>query len=74
MKQAFLHEQLILGWKQTLHNKAFIAPEHVFENLEAMIEFLNGVMGQEEAMNRQINLQKKAAMSEEISAYADLLK
>lgn len=74
VKQAFLHDQLILGWKQTLHNKAFIAPEHVFENLEAMIEFLNGVMGQEEAMNRQINMQKKAAMSEKISAYADLLK
>lgn len=74
VKQAFLHDQLILGWKQTLHNKTFIALEHVFENFETMIEFLNSVMGREEAMNKQINLQKKAAMSEETSAYADLLE
>ena len=46
----------------------------MFDNHEAMIEFLNSVMGQEETINRQMNLQKKAAMSEEISVYAELLK
>lgn len=74
VKQAFLHNQLILGFKQTIHNKAFIAQEHMFDNHEAMIEFLNSVMGHEETINRQMNLQKKAAMSEEISVYAELLK
>ena len=74
MKQAFLHNQLILGFRQTLHNRGFIAPEHVFDGHEAMIDFLNQVMGHEEAVNRQIDLQQKAAMSEEVAAYADLLK
>lgn len=74
VKQAFLHNQLILGFRQTLHNRAFIAPEHVFDGHEAMIDFLNRVMGHEEAVNRQIDLQQKAAMSEETAVYTDLLK
>lgn len=74
VKQAFLHNQLILGFRQTLHNRAFTAPEHVFDGHEAMIDFLNQVMGHEEAVNRQIDLQQKAAMSEETAAYMDLLK
>ena len=74
VKQAFLHNQLILGFRQTLHNKAYVAPEHVFENQEEMIAFLNKVMGQKAIIKGQIDLQKKAAMSEEIAAYADLLK
>lgn len=74
VKQAFLHNQLILGFRRTLHNRAFIAPKHVFDGHEAMIDFLNRVMGHEEAVNRQIDLQQKAAMSEETAVYTDLLK
>lgn len=74
VKQAFLHSQLILGFRQTLHNKFLIAAEHVFDNHEAMAAFLNQVMGREEMIMEQIGLQKKAAMSEETAAYADLLR
>ncbi len=74
VKQAFLHNQLILGFRQTLHNKAFIAPEHIFDDYRTMIDFLRSIMGNKEAINRQIDLQKKAAMSEDTVAYADLLK
>ena len=74
VKQAFLHNQLILGFRQTLHNRAFIAPEHVFEGHEAMISFLNQVMGNGKTINGQIDLQQRAAMSEKTAAYADLLK
>lgn len=74
VKQAFLHNHLILGWKQTLHNRAFIAPEHIFEQLNAMTAFIKNAMGHAETINREIDLQKKAAMSEETAAYADLLR
>lgn len=74
VRQAFLHNHLILGWKQTLHNRAFVAPEHVFEEQESMVTFLRNVMGRKEMINRQIDLQKKAAMSEETVVYADLLR
>lgn len=74
VKQAFLHNQLILGFRKTLHNRMFIAPEHVFDHYEGMVAFLKQAMGHGEMINRQIDLQRKAAMSEEPAAYADLLK
>lgn len=74
VKQAFLHDQLILGFKETLHNKAYVADEHVFEGHEAMIAFLHKIMGRETPIRKRINLQKKMAMSERIAAYRELLK
>lgn len=72
VKQAFLHNLLILGFKETLHRKTFVATEHVFGGHEAMAAFLNQVMGRQAAIREQINLQKRAAMSEEKMAYAEL--
>lgn len=74
VKQAFLHNQLILGFKQTLHNKVFVPEEHVFYNHEAMIAFLNQIMDHEEMIKVQIDLQKREAVSEETAAYVALLK
>lgn len=74
VKQAFLHNQLILGFKETLHNKTFIADEHVFDNYKAMAAFLNGIMENEALIKEQIKLQKRSALSEETATYADLLK
>lgn len=74
VKQAFLHDQLILGFKQTLHNKSFIAAEHVFDSYQGLVAFLNQVMGQKEQIREQIDLQKREAMSEEAAVYAGLFK
>lgn len=74
VKKAFLHNQLILGFKETLHNKAYVADEHVFEGHEAMIAFLNKIMGHEPLIKKRLNLQKKIAMSERVTAYTGLLK
>lgn len=74
VKQAFLHDQLILGFKGTLHNKALIPDEHVFSGHEEMIAFLNEIMGNEAAIRERIDQQKRLAMSEETAAYAELLK
>lgn len=72
VKQAFLHNLLILGFKETLHNKTYIAPEHVFNGHEGMIAFLKKVMGQEAVIKEQLDLQKREALSEETTAYAKL--
>lgn len=74
VKQAFLHNQLILGFQQTLHNKAFIANEHVFEGHEEMVLFLKQVMGRKTRIRKQLTVQKREAMSEKKTAYAALLK
>lgn len=74
VKQAFLHNLLILGFRQTLHNKAYIADEHVFEGHEEMVTFLNQVMGRETRIRKRLTVQKREAMSEKKAAYAALLK
>lgn len=74
VKQAFLHNQLILGFKNTLHNRQFVPEGHVFDSHEALAAFLNQVMGREEMIREQIDLQKKEAMSEEAAMYTALLK
>ncbi len=74
VKQAFLHDQLILGFRQTLHRRGYTAPEHVFEDSKALIAFLDQVMGNEEMIKGQLDRQKREAMSEEVAAYAVLLK
>lgn len=74
VKQAFLHDQLILGFKETLHNKALIPDEHVFNGHEAMIAFLNKTMGNEAEIREHIDQQKKVAMAEETAIYTELFK
>lgn len=74
VKQAFLHNQLILGFKQTLHNKTFVPAEHVFDSYKELVAFLNQVMDRKEKIREQIALQKKEAMSEEAAAYRALIK
>ena len=74
VRQAFLHNQLILGFKHTLHNKTFIAKEHVFENYEEMVSFLDKLMGRRAQIRKQLAVQKKEAMSEETAVYTELLK
>lgn len=74
VKQAFLHNQLILGFKQTLHNKAFIANEHVFEEYEEMAAFLDRVMGSKARIRKELSVQKSEAMSAKAAAYVELLK
>ena len=73
VRQAFLHNQLILGFRQTLHNKTFVADGHVFEGYEEMVSFLKQVMGRRTRITKELTLQKRAAMSEKKAAYAALL-
>lgn len=74
VKKAFLHNLLILGFKETLHNKSFVAAKHVFKNHEDMAAFLKKIMGHEGQIRKRIDWQKKKAMAEDPAAYADLLK
>ena len=40
VRQAFEHNLLILGFNQTVHNRLYIAPDHLFESSEvsALVE------------------------------------
>lgn len=70
--QAFLHNLLIVAFPQTLHNRTFVAPEHVFTEPAALISFLNAVMGDSGRLDAALSLQRQAAMTEEIETIAAL--
>lgn len=72
VKQAFLHNLLILGFKNTLHNRTYIAAEHIFNGHEGMIAFLKNLMGHKAMIDGQLNLQKREALSEEVTTYTKL--
>lgn len=74
VKEAFLHDQLILAFRQTLHNKTYIAKEHVFEDFESMRKFLSSLIGNEQAIKKHLDLQKETAMAENRIAYEAVLK
>ena len=74
VKQAFLHNLLILGFKETLHNRSFVAAKHVFKGHEDMVAFLKKIMGYEGQIRKRLEWQKKKAMAEKPAAYGELLK
>ena len=74
VKQAFLHNQLILGFRETLHNQTYIAPRHIFNGYEAMAAFLRRMMGHGALIDEELKHQKREALSEEVSTYANLFK
>lgn len=72
VKQAFLNNQLIVGFEGTLHNRTLLSDNHIFSNYKEMSAFLNKLMGHKEKIKEQLALQKQAAVSEEAAAYAAL--
>lgn len=73
VKTAFLHNHLIAGFSKTTHNKRYIAAEHIFDDYQALVDFLKSVMNDTLKISKHIRLQKDAAMAENPSEYAKLL-
>lgn len=74
VKQAFLHNHLIVAFESTLHNKFYVAKEHVFANSDQMIKFISDVTSSEEGMLKAVVLQQNNAFSESIASYEKILK
>ena len=74
VKKAFLHNQLILGFSNTLHNRLYICKEHVCDSGDKMVKLLGSVLTNRELLNSELALQKKAALSEDINVYKNIFK
>ncbi len=74
IETAFLHNQLIVGFANTLHNKKYIANEHVFTNADEMIQFINKVETNQEDFKKELDIQKKYAMAESSADYKKLFE
>ena len=71
VQNAFLHNHLVVAFKETMHNASYVAPEHIYTIAEAdkMISDVRMMLLNEDLMNHHIELQHQTAQSERKEAY-----
>ncbi len=73
LKRAFLHNQLILAFENTVHNRTYICDNHICNSGDKMVQLLKQVMVDYSLLDEHLSLQRKKAMSEDVSAYENIL-
>lgn len=71
VSRAFLQNQLILGFRETLHNRDYIAEEHIYPEADpdSLIAELHRLAGDGEAVDRELAKQREAALAETEESY-----
>lgn len=71
VSRAFLQNQLILGFRETLHNKDYIAEEHIYSEVEPekLIGELHRLAVDGEALEQELAKQHEAALAENTESY-----
>ncbi len=74
VEKAFLHNQLIFAFKETLHNPCYVAKEHVFAKDKAneLILELKAVMGNTALLEEYLERQRTFAMLETKEKYTGI--
>lgn len=75
IKQAFLHNQLIFAFEETVHNREYTAVEHIYPVSEfpKMLLDIKNILGNEEMTEKHLRLQLESGMAEEKEAYFNLI-
>lgn len=73
--RAFLNKQLIFAFQETVHNKEYIASDHIYHitEFERMVSDIQGVMKNKSVMNAHLKKQWTEAMAETRQSYARML-
>ena len=74
VKTAFLNNQLILGFENTLHNRNYVAEKHIFTNADDMLKVIDEVMQDRKSLKRHLKLQQKHAMAEGTDNYKKIFE
>ena len=71
VRRAFLNHQLIFAFQETVHNRDFIAGEHIYSSDHAgqMISDIRNIMADANLLERHLRSQKEAAMAEDVNIY-----
>lgn len=71
VRRAFLNNQVLLGFQETLHNKEYVAPEHVYalKESEKLIDDLRKMVQNASLLEQHLEIQKTHALSEKPEAY-----
>lgn len=74
VQKAFLHNQLVFAFKETLHNPNYVAGEHIFTIAQAedMIRLLKEVLADEAQMQVHLKMQHEVAGLESVETYLQI--
>lgn len=75
VKKAFINNLLVFGFQETLHNRFFTAPEHVYtkETAGKMIERVRELLAEPEKIEECLANQRLAAVAETPEKYREML-
>lgn len=73
VRRAFMNNQLIFAFEETIHNKDYIAEEHVYasRDVERLISEIKMMILNPELMNMHIEMQQEWAMTEDRKIYSE---
>lgn len=73
LRQAFIHNQVIYGFKQTLHDTTYIATNHIFDKseLSQLCDLLNAM--DQDSYQKALLMQKQMAFASTIEDYHNTL-
>ena len=76
VRQAFEHNVLILGFNQTVHNRLYIAPEHLFESSEvsALVETIKLALSDVVQMRQALGKQGQHANYVDLVRYQETMQ
>lgn len=74
VQKAFLHNHLVFGFRETLHNPSYIAEEHIYamDDVDQMIYDLKGILLDPNLIDEHIKTQHAAAMLEDAVTYGEI--
>lgn len=74
VRQAFEQGALILSYATTVHNREFVAPQHIVDHPDQMIACLQKALASQESFQKMLADQKQAANQSTLEDYQRLLK
>ena len=76
VRKAFLHNQLIFAFKETIHNRDYVADEHIYaaNDADRMIADVKAVMADSGLVDVHLKIQHASALAETTEAYVEIEK
>lgn len=73
--RAFLHNHLIFAFHETLHNREYVAEEHIYSvaAFDKMVSDIKAVMENEALFDQHLERQHRHALSENVETYGSVI-
>ena len=74
VRKAFLHNQLIFAFKETIHNRDYVADEHIYaaNDADRMIADVKAVMADSGLAEEHLKIQHASALAESTESYVEI--